>query len=220
MLHLKTWKIVPFVRLQTSPPIQSLEHDMVFKKSIKMSLVVTALLIGSPAALAEELDSQLVQRGKGIAEFNCAICHAVGLTGESPRSDAPAFRTLSAKRNITLIGWELMDTDWGEHRKMPKFKINPDQVQAVLEWIRWVQPVEHGKRLVVENCSRCHAVKKNDKSAHPKAIPFRDISKFYPVAALEEAFAEGIETGHPDMPVFSVSITQLRDMVAYLETIQ
>ena len=42
----------------------------------------------------------------------------------------------------------------------------------------------------------------------------------YPVEALENAFAEGIETGHPDMPVFDASIDQIRSIVAYIKTVQ
>ena len=40
------------------------------------------------------------------------------------------------------------------------------------------------------------------------------------IEALEEAFAEGIETGHPDMPVFKVSLTQLQDILSYIEALQ
>ena len=165
-----------------------------------------------------ELDAIL--HGKGLAELNCAKCHSVQLTGDSPNKDAPPFRTFSTYRSITLIGWELMNEDWGEHRKMPRFQIAADQVRDILEWIRWLQPEEQGQRLVRENCSRCHAIGLEDESNHPGAIPFRNISIFYPVEALENAFAEGIETGHPDMPVFDASIDQIRSIIAYIKTVQ
>ncbi len=90
----------------------------------------------------------------------------------------------------------------------------------IAEWIYWVQPVAHGKRLVKENCARCHAVELDDESKHSAAVPFRYFAKLFPIAFLEEAFAERIETGHPDMPVFEVTINQLRDMLAYMKTIQ
>ena len=37
---------------------------------------------------------------------------------------------------------------------------------------------------------------------------------------LEEAFAEGIESGHPDMPVFEADIIQLQDIISYIASIQ
>ena len=78
----------------------------------------------------------------------------------------------------------------------------------------------HGKALVETNCSRCHGVGTNDKSTHPEAPEFRTLSQRYPIDALEEAFAEGIVTGHPDMPEFKATPEQLRDIIAYLASIQ
>ena len=179
-----------------------------------------AFLIPGVAHAQSQAELNELLHGEGLAKENCAKCHAIGLTGESPNPGAIPFRKLSSTRSITLIGWELMNEDWGEHRQMPQFEITADQVRDILKWIRWVQPVEQGKRLLEKNCSSCHAIGLDDESAHPQAIAFRDISIFYPVEALEEAFAEGIESGHPDMPVFDASIDQLRAMIAYMETIQ
>lgn len=189
---------------------------------MKYALLLTAALMILPfqANAESQKDVDALLHGEGLAKANCATCHSIGLSGESPNADKPPFRTFSAQRSITLIGWELMNKDWGEHRKMPQFQITAEQTRDILEWIRWVQPVPHGKRLVTENCARCHAIDLNDTSPHPAAIPFRDISIFYPVEALEEAFAEGIVTGHPDMPEFTATTSQIDAILAYLETIQ
>ncbi len=80
--------------------------------------------------------------------------------------------------------------------------------------------VDHGKALVETNCARCHGVGENDTSAHPEAPEFRTLSMRYPVDALEEAFAEGIVTGHPDMPEFQATPEQIRDIIAYLASVQ
>ncbi|MGI9365156.1 MAG: c-type cytochrome [Rhizobiaceae bacterium] len=77
-----------------------------------------------------------------------------------------------------------------------------------------------GKALIVENCGACHAVAKDDKGQHPQAPNFRDLSKNYPVAQLEESLAEGIMTGHPDMPVFEFEPDSVDAIIAYLESIQ
>ncbi len=187
----------------------------------RLTFFILACIAFTGSAFAqsqEEVDA--IVHGEGLAKLNCSRCHAIGLTGDSLNPDAPAFRTLAAKRNIPLIGWELMNKEWGKHRKMPQFEITADQVRDILVWINWVQPVAHGERLVTENCSRCHAIGLDDESSHPGAVPFRNLSTRYQVDALEEAFAEGIDTGHPDMPTFDASIEQVRSILAYINTIQ
>lgn len=76
--------------------------------------------------------------------------------------------------------------------------------------------VSHGKALVDANCARCHGVGSSDKSSHPDAPPFRILPKRYPLDALEEAFAEGISTGHPDMPEFIATPEQIAAIISYI----
>ncbi len=78
----------------------------------------------------------------------------------------------------------------------------------------------HGKALVEANCAPCHATGAEGDSPKKEAPAFRDLSKRYPVDALEEAFAEGIVTGHEGMPEFEASPQQIDDIVAYLGSIQ
>lgn len=79
---------------------------------------------------------------------------------------------------------------------------------------------DHGKALVEVNCARCHAIGKTDKSSHPDAPAFRTLSKRYPITDLEEALAEGISTGHPDMPEWIASPDQIDAIIAYITTLQ
>ncbi|PCJ91009.1 MAG: cytochrome C [Hyphomicrobiales bacterium] len=80
--------------------------------------------------------------------------------------------------------------------------------------------VEQGKELANTYCARCHAVGTDDSSTHPHSPPFRIISKMYPIENLEEAFAEGIYTGHPDMPAFEFSVEKLTALLEYMRSIQ
>lgn len=80
--------------------------------------------------------------------------------------------------------------------------------------------IEHGKSLVELNCAGCHAVGKTDKSSHPDAPAFRTLSTRYPVTDLEEALAEGILTGHPDMPEWVASPDQIDAIIAYISSLQ
>jgi len=77
-----------------------------------------------------------------------------------------------------------------------------------------------GRFLAEVHCSACHAITRNDGSKHPEAPPLREISKNYPVAALEESLAEGIVVGHPDMPEYRFRPEDVAALIRYLETIQ
>jgi mono/diheme cytochrome c family protein len=80
--------------------------------------------------------------------------------------------------------------------------------------------VADGLRLAETHCANCHAIGSEGDSAHPMAPPFRTLSRDYPVNALEEAFAEGVLVGHPDMPEFRFEPAQIDALVAYLESVQ
>ena len=80
-------------------------------------------------------------------------------------------------------------------------------------------PIAHGRRLVELNCARCHAVTESDRSTHPDAPPFRTLARRYPIDDLAEALAEGISTGHPDMPEFTASPDQIDAIIAYIKSI-
>ena len=82
------------------------------------------------------------------------------------------------------------------------------------------QDTSAGQAIARDNCARCHAITKTDVSKHKEALPFRDIVSRYPPASLAEALAEGISTGHPDMPEFVFSADQGSDLITYLETLQ
>ncbi len=79
---------------------------------------------------------------------------------------------------------------------------------------------DKGRVLVEKNCSRCHAIGKEGDSTHPEAPPFRTLSSRYPIEDLAEALAEGIVSGHPDMPIFVFSPTDVQAIIDYLKSIQ
>ncbi len=92
----------------------------------------------------------------------------------------------------------------------------------------WVFPAQaaekdltaKGEALVKENCSRCHAVGKEGDSPHPQAPPFRTLSSKYPIEDLAESLAEGIVSGHPDMPIFVFNPHDVEAIIDYLNSIQ
>jgi cytochrome c len=77
-----------------------------------------------------------------------------------------------------------------------------------------------GEGLLTSNCARCHAVGRTGNSTHPEAPPFRTLGQRYPIEVLAEALAEGLSSGHPDMPEFRFEVDNVEAIIAYLESIQ
>jgi cytochrome c len=80
--------------------------------------------------------------------------------------------------------------------------------------------VGKGEVLVRENCSSCHAIGKEGDSLHPEAPPFRTLSRKYPIEDLAESLAEGIVSGHPDMPIFVFGPDDVEAIIQYLQSVQ
>ncbi len=81
-------------------------------------------------------------------------------------------------------------------------------------------PVAVGREILVKNCARCHAIDMTGNSPLAKAPPFRDVMKRYDASNLEEALAEGIVTGHNEMPEFTFETDQITAITAYLSSLK
>ena len=82
------------------------------------------------------------------------------------------------------------------------------------------QAAWRGQRLASAACASCHAIGRAGASPMAEATPFREIVHRYPLDQLEEAFAEGLVTGHPAMPPFVFRASEIDDLIAYLETVK
>jgi cytochrome c len=85
----------------------------------------------------------------------------------------------------------------------------------------WAQDARDttGHAILAGKCARCHNIETSGGSPHPQAPPFRTLSQRYPVERLAEALAEGIVTGHPDMPQFAFSPKEIDAILTYLDAI-
>ena len=79
---------------------------------------------------------------------------------------------------------------------------------------------QRGKAYALANCAKCHSVDKVTPSPLKIAPPFRTLHLRYPVETLAEAFAEGLYTGHPTMPTFTLEPDQIHDLLAYLKSLE
>jgi mono/diheme cytochrome c family protein len=80
--------------------------------------------------------------------------------------------------------------------------------------------VAEGQRLAEAHCAACHAIGRTGASPRPPAPPLRDLHRRYPVDQLAEALAEGIVTGHPEMPEVSFDRAQIEAFLAYLRALE
>lgn len=80
--------------------------------------------------------------------------------------------------------------------------------------------VEKGEALLTKNCARCHAIGVTGESQHGKAPPFRQVVTRYPIDNLAEALAEGIMSGHADMPEFVFEPGEIDAILAYLADVK
>jgi mono/diheme cytochrome c family protein len=108
---------------------------------------------------------------------------------------AIAFQTLAA----CATGAEVSDPD--------RVEASPPQIEA-------------GRVMANRLCSSCHAIGRKGRSPLPDAPPLRTLSQSYPVSSLAEALAEGILTGHSDMPEFTLSQEEITSLIGYLQSIQ
>lgn len=76
---------------------------------------------------------------------------------------------------------------------------------------------DRGHDLAVARCGACHAVEPRGRSPLRAAPAFRTLGRRYPVESLDEALAEGIVAGHPDMPSDPWEAADIADFIAYLE---
>jgi len=82
------------------------------------------------------------------------------------------------------------------------------------------QDLARGESLLRRHCAACHAIGPADFPVHPTAPAFRVLGQRYAIESLEEALAEGIMTGHAEMPEFQFDADDVGAIIAYLKSIQ
>ena len=80
--------------------------------------------------------------------------------------------------------------------------------------------VQRGREFARANCARCHAIERSGDSPLKSAPPFRTLHQRYPVEYLEESLAEGMVTGHSEMPEFRLEPDQIADFIDFLKSLE
>ena len=105
-----------------------------FRLLVGLWLALCALTLCT-AVPAESAGGSPLERGRAIAEKNCARCHATGPTGESPLQPAPPFRVLPQRYPIENLAEALAEGIVTGHSAMPEFTFKPDEIDALLTYI-------------------------------------------------------------------------------------
>ena len=96
----------------------------------------------SPASTAPAStgpSAAMISDGRAIAEANCASCHAIGTTGDSPRTDAPAFRVIMRDVNPEALSDDFREGIHVGATDMPDFDLGPRGTDAIVEYLKSIQ---------------------------------------------------------------------------------
>lgn len=94
-------------------------------------LAATLILTNSALAI-----SPAEQRGKNFVVNNCSRCHAVDKVSPSPLKIAPPFRDLHKKYPIEQLQESLAEGIVTGHPTMPQFRLEPDQINDVISYLK------------------------------------------------------------------------------------
>lgn len=76
------------------------------------------------------------QRGRTFVLTNCSRCHAVDKVSPSPLAIAPPFRDLHKRYPIEQLQESLAEGIVTGHPSMPQFRLEPDQINDVLSYLK------------------------------------------------------------------------------------
>jgi cytochrome c len=100
---------------------------------------LAAMSVAGPLSAFAQEQTSLERRGESLLATRCSRCHATGRTGASVRSDAPPLRTLSSRYPVEELGEALAEGLSVGHPDMPEFVFDPDEVAAILAYLKSIQ---------------------------------------------------------------------------------
>jgi mono/diheme cytochrome c family protein len=101
-----------------------------FGAIVSTTVVVTAFAAGDP----------VTERGRAIAQKQCARCHAIGKSGKSPLAPAPPFREIPKRYPVEHLAEALAEGIMVGHSAMPEFRFDPPEIDALLSYLQSLSP--------------------------------------------------------------------------------
>ena len=100
----------------------------------RLALFLAAILLLVGSALAAEGASPEID-GKALLQKNCARCHSIEATGDSPLKGAPPLREVYLKYPIEMLQFDLGEGFGSRHRDMPQIQFSSEQADAILNYL-------------------------------------------------------------------------------------
>ncbi len=102
---------------------------------MKHSLSIATFLILAGTSASEAGGPTLVDMGRELAELNCAGCHNIEITGDSPFAAAPPFRAIPSKYDPSQLEEAFVEGIVVGHPAMPEWEMTPEQATALSAYI-------------------------------------------------------------------------------------
>jgi cytochrome c len=99
-------------------------------------IAALAIAIALDAAGAAAVLSPAAQRGLVLVRANCARCHSIDNSSESPLKIAPPMRTLHLKYPVETLRRPLSEGLVAGHPTMPVFRFDPGQVTDIIAYLK------------------------------------------------------------------------------------
>jgi cytochrome c len=97
---------------------------------------LTALGCVVPLALGVAASAATPEiEGKALLEENCARCHSIAATGDSPLKGAPPLREVYLGKPVEMLEQGLEEGLGSRHRDMPQVQFSAEQAGAILDYL-------------------------------------------------------------------------------------
>lgn len=110
-------------------------------RRLALLICMPLILAACQANEAAEMSSEAIQIAEGltVVQANCASCHAIGVSGDSPRVDAPPLRTVLAQYNPESLADDFREHIHVGHPDMPDFDFGPKGTDEVVAYLKSIQ---------------------------------------------------------------------------------
>lgn len=108
-------------------------RGIVFGLGIVLGLGAVVLVDVTPLDAAGP--AKLAARGRAVLQQNCARCHAIDSSGDSPMSTAPPLRDIYARFAPRELQAELSEGMVSHFRDMPQIEFASEDVDAILAYL-------------------------------------------------------------------------------------
>ncbi|KQY92261.1 hypothetical protein ASD21_12605 [Caulobacter sp. Root1455] len=115
-------------------------RNIVIRIGAGLALAVQCAALAQAAPATARMGDAAV-RGQAIVQRDCAGCHAVGRTGDSPNPQAPRFRQLHERYDTDQLGEALAEGLSVGHGPMPEWSFGPEDNAAILAYLKSLAPV-------------------------------------------------------------------------------